>query len=138
MYTKHFIPLESDPDIFTALAQKLGLDQTLSFQDVLSLDDPELMAFIPRPVHALVLVFPTSDAYESQKAEDEGQRREYTGNGPNEDVLWFKQTINNACGLYGILHAVCNGPAEELVGMQLSQDCTFRLSTQSEANDFAV
>ncbi len=23
--------------------------------------------------------------------------------------IWHKQTINNACGLYGILHAVCNG-----------------------------
>ena len=33
----------------------------------------------------------------------------------SEDVVWFKQTINNACGLYGLLHAVRNGGAGEHV-----------------------
>jgi hypothetical protein len=29
--------------------------------------------------------------------------------------MWFKQTINNACGLYSILHAVCNGEARKYI-----------------------
>lgn len=34
-------------------------------------------------------------------------------NGAN--VVWYKQTINNACGLYAILHAVCNGDARDSI-----------------------
>ncbi|KAK1767900.1 peptidase C12, ubiquitin carboxyl-terminal hydrolase 1 [Phialemonium atrogriseum] len=29
--------------------------------------------------------------------------------------MWFKQTINNACGLYGILHALSNGAARDML-----------------------
>ncbi|KIO29342.1 hypothetical protein M407DRAFT_21563, partial [Tulasnella calospora MUT 4182] len=81
------------------------------FVDVLSLDDPDLLAFIPRPVIAFVLVFPTSEKYDKEKEADENRRKEYRGAGASEDVMWFRQTIYNACGLYGILHAVSNGEA---------------------------
>lgn len=37
--------------------------------------------------------------------------------GEAEDVTWFKQTINNACGFYGILHAICNGEARKMMGI---------------------
>lgn len=30
-------------------------------------------------------------------------------------MVWFKQTIGNACGLIALLHAVCNGPAREFI-----------------------
>lgn len=30
--------------------------------------------------------------------------------------MWYKQTINNACGLYGILHAISNGDSRDFVG----------------------
>jgi len=30
-------------------------------------------------------------------------------------VVWFKQTIGNACGLIALLHAVCNGSAREFI-----------------------
>jgi hypothetical protein len=33
----------------------------------------------------------------------------------DDDPLWFKQTINNACGLYAILHAITNGQAKDLI-----------------------
>lgn len=118
-YTKHFIALESDPDLFTTLAHKLGLDSSVAFQDVLSLDDPELLALIPRPVLALILVFPASATYESRKAEEEALLPSYAGKGEDEPVLWFRQTINNACGLYGLLHAVCNGPEQDLISRSI-------------------
>ena len=63
-YNKHFIPLESNPDLFTQLMHLLGGGPSLTFQDVFSLDDPDLLAFIERPVHALVLTFPTTQLYE--------------------------------------------------------------------------
>ena len=104
---KHYIPLESDPEIFTSLIHNLGVNGALAFQDALSLDDPDLIAFVPRPVLALILVFP-SDAYKVKWTEEEAQYEEYDGCGEAEDIIWFKQTIHNACGLYGILHAVSN------------------------------
>ncbi|KAK5018710.1 ubiquitinyl hydrolase 1 [Cryomyces antarcticus] len=38
--------------------------------------------------------------------------------------MWFKQTINNACGLYSILHAICNGDARNFIPTIL-ESCTF-------------
>ena len=111
-YRKHFIPLESNPDVFTQLIHELGVSANLSFQDVLTLDEP---ALFPRPALALILIFPTSETYETQKSKEEAMYAEYTGRTDEENVVWFKQTINNACGLYAILHAVCNGDAKSFI-----------------------
>ena len=111
-YRKHFIPLESNPHVFTELIHKLGVSPNLRFQDVLSLEDPDLL---PHPALALILIFPTSETYETQKSKEEATYEEYTGSTDEENVIWFKQTINNACGLYAILHAVCNGDARNFI-----------------------
>lgn len=111
-YRKHFTPLESNPAVFSQLIHQLGASPRLIFQDIVSLDDPDSL---PHPTLALVLVFPTSNTYEVYKAKEEAACQEYTGSGEGEDVMWFKQTINNACGLYGALHAVSNGEARSLI-----------------------
>jgi len=113
---KHFLPLESNPAVFTELAHRLGLSSSLAFHDVLSLDDAELLAFVPRPALALVLVFPASRAYQADLARKDKDTPEHTLCGDEEDAVWFKQTIHNACGLYGILHALSNGAARGFVG----------------------
>ncbi len=95
----------------TTLIHSLGVSPSLAFHDVFSIDDPELLAFVPRPAHALLLVFPISRAYERFRQEEDASRKEYSGSGPDEEVVWFKQTIRNACGLIGLLHAICNGDA---------------------------
>ena len=114
-YTKHYIPLEANPVLFTQLIHQLGVSPSLEFQDVLSIDDSDLLGFVPRPVLALILIFPTSDVYEEQKAVHEAEAEAYSGYGQNEAVVWYKQTINNACGLYGILHAISNGEARNWI-----------------------
>ncbi|KAI4639615.1 hypothetical protein J4E93_008967 [Alternaria ventricosa] len=114
-YNKHFIPLESDPDVFTELAHKLGLSTSLVFEDVLSLDDPELLGFLTRPAFALILVFPTTDDYEKRVQDEDAKLEEFRNSRGAGDVIFFKQTINNACGLYAILHAVCNGEARRRI-----------------------
>lgn len=116
-YRKHFIPLESNPELFTELTHQLGLSTSLAFHDVLSLEDPDLMALIPRPALGLILVFPTTSNYEAELIEKDANTAEYSKSGEGEEVVWFKQTINNACGLYGILHAVSNGPARDFIGI---------------------
>src|SRR4051812_1384602 len=116
LYRKHFIPLESDPDVFNELINLLGVPRSLCFQDVLSLDGPHLF---PRPVFALILVFPTTNGYERQRAVEDATYEEVSC-GKDEDIVWYKQTINNACGLYAILHALSNGVARDLLGTLVS------------------
>ncbi|KAH9891447.1 ubiquitin carboxyl-terminal hydrolase, family 1 [Xylariomycetidae sp. FL2044] len=110
-YQKHFIPLESDPALFTELIHKLGLSDALAFHDVFSLEDPDMLALVPRPALALILLFPTTDAYEKSKADDRRPIPNYDKKDDPEAVMWYMQTIHNACGLYGILHAISNGEA---------------------------
>lgn len=115
-YRKHFIPLESNPEVFTELVHRLGVSGQLCFQDVYSLTDTELLASLPRPAYALVLVFPAAEAYWEKVELEEEELAAYAGSGPDEETIFFKQTINNACGLYALLHAVCNGEARSKIG----------------------
>lgn len=107
----------------TRLAHELGLSETLQFHEVYSLTEPSLLEFLPRPAHALLLVFPVTDTYEKFRADEDSSRPEYSGSGTDEPVIWFKQTIRNACGLIGLLHAITNGGAREQIvaGSSLEQ-----------------
>ena len=49
---KSFIPLESDPEIFTDLMHDLGTSSNLQFVDVWSLEDDDI-GFIPRSVFSM-------------------------------------------------------------------------------------
>ncbi|KAI1102782.1 ubiquitin carboxyl-terminal hydrolase [Jackrogersella minutella] len=110
-----FVPLEANPELMTSLLHKLGLSKALAVHDVYSITEPELLAFVPRPALALLLVFPVSAVYESARMAEDAGVAEYGGRGEGEPVLWFRQTIRNACGLMGLLHAVSNGPARGFV-----------------------
>jgi ubiquitin carboxyl-terminal hydrolase L3 len=107
----------------TSLIHKLGLSRSLAFHDVFSIDEPELLAFVPRPAYALLLVFPVSETYEKFRREEDGGEEEYKGFGEGEPVVWFKQTIANACGMIGLLHGVCNGGSRGKIGMYLRDWC---------------
>jgi ubiquitin carboxyl-terminal hydrolase L3 len=104
----------------SSLVHKLGLSKALSFHDVFSIDDPDLLAFVPRPASALLLVFPVSRSYEVFRVQEDANRAPYEGKGA-EPVIWYKQTIRNACGLIGLLHAVSNGNSRNFIGVYLLQ-----------------
>ncbi|KAF1362785.1 cysteine proteinase [Lizonia empirigonia] len=110
---KRFIPLENNPDVMSSLVHKLGLSEKLAFHDVFSIDEPELLAFVPRPAHALLLF----------RRQEDNDKPEYEGYGAKEEVVWYKQTIGNACGLIGLLHGVSNGAARSNIqpGSSLAQ-----------------
>ncbi|KAI1815207.1 putative ubiquitin carboxyl-terminal hydrolase [Poronia punctata] len=110
-----FIPLEANPELMSSLLHKLGLSPALQIHDVYSISEPEMLAFIPRPALALLLVFPVSAIYESARMAEDAGVSEYSGKGEDEPVVWWKQTIRNACGLMGLLHAVSNGPAKNFI-----------------------
>jgi len=110
-----FIPLEANPELMTTLLRTLGLSPALQMHDIYSLTDSDLLSFIPRPALALLLVFPVSAAYESHRLAEDALLPSYSGKGASEPVVWFRQTIRNACGLMGLLHAVANGPARGFI-----------------------
>ena len=107
---------ENNPDVMSSLVHNLGLRDNLAFHDVFSIDDPELLAFVPRPAYALLLIFPVSDTYEKFRVQEDSDKKEYDGSGLGEEVIWYKQTIGNACGLIGLLHGVSNGKARAHIG----------------------
>ena len=106
---------ENNPSVMNPLAHHLGLSQSLSFHDVLSFTDPDLLAFIPRPVHALLFLFYTTPHSQAQFATENAKATQYAGSGPDEPVLWYHQTITHACGLIGLLHCVTNGAPKNLI-----------------------
>jgi len=77
------------------------------FEDVYGLDS-ELLAMVSQPVKAIILLFPLSDNLKTKRNEEEAKIA--TDGQPDVDpnVIWIKQTISNACGTMGLLHALAN------------------------------
>lgn len=97
----------------------LGLSTSLHLVDVVSIDDPTVLGDIPRPALALLLVLPTCDNYEQHRRATDSLA-EASERSILEDIVWFRQTINNACGLYAILHATCNFAIKDHIRMSSS------------------
>jgi hypothetical protein len=129
------VSVENNPEVMSSLVHNLGLSKALSFHDVFSIDDPDLLAFVPRPASALLLVFPVSRAYEMFRMQEDEKKSEYQGKGAEEPVLWYKQTIRNACGLIGLLHAVSNGNSRGFIGMDVLGEFTGRMLTAKQSKD---
>jgi len=113
MAKKLWSVLENNPVVMDHLARSLGLDSTLSFYDIYSLTDPDLLAFIPRPAYALLVIIPLTPTWHEARQTEDKDKAEYEGKGENEPVIWFTQTIGNACGSIGLVHSLLNSDASE-------------------------
>jgi ubiquitin carboxyl-terminal hydrolase L3 len=104
-----WFPLESNPAVMNRYAASLGVDTSkVSFHDVFGLDE-DLLGMLPQPVLAMLLVFPVSDATDAEaKRQIAAQQAEHSAIVADSNVLFMKQTIGNACGTVGILHALLN------------------------------
>ena len=94
----------------------LGVSNSLALVDVVSIEDPTLLGIISRPALALILVLPTSDEYERHRRATK-KMVEAAKDPKTEEIIWFRQTIDNACGLYAILHAICNFEIKDYIRM---------------------
>lgn len=69
--------------------------------------DEELLAFVPQPVHALILLFPITPKYETY-VQQEKERIDKQGQTVSPNIVFYPQTIANACGTMGVLHSIAN------------------------------
>lgn len=92
-----WLALESSPEVLTNYIHELGVEDQWGLVDVFGLDD-EMLAMVPKPVGALLLVFPVKATASSS-------------GDTNPNVFFMKQTIENACGTVGLLHALGNSKA---------------------------
>ncbi|KAA0187311.1 Ubiquitin carboxyl-terminal hydrolase, partial [Fasciolopsis buskii] len=93
-----WIPLESNPEVMNQFISKLGIEDGWEFVDVYGLD-PELLAMVPKPVLAVMVLYPLSKKTEAQPLGEPVK---------NTSLMFIKQTIGNACGTVALLHAVTN------------------------------
>ena len=104
-----WVPLEANPDLFSTWCETLGLDTSkYAFYDVFGLDD-ELLAMVPQPVEAVLFLFPLTPRIEAHRSGLQKKADE------KSELLWFPQTIGNACGTIGLLHAIANSAAAQAI-----------------------
>ncbi|CAK9874802.1 unnamed protein product [Sphagnum jensenii] len=95
---KRWLPLEANPEVMNQFVQGLGFPGDAGFFDVYGFDD-DLLAMVPTPVLAVLLLFPISPEFYEQ---------EWETLQVSEKVYFLKQTVGNACGTIGLLHAIGN------------------------------
>ncbi|KAL2869719.1 uncharacterized protein BJX67DRAFT_320345 [Aspergillus lucknowensis] len=104
---KTFIPLENNPDVLKLLCENLQISRDLQFHDIISTSPEFLQECSFRPCHALILLA-DQPIYQAARSAVQLTIPEYEGLGPNEPIIWTKQTIGHACGLMALLHVVFN------------------------------
>ena len=81
------------------------MPKDVAFTDCFGLD-AELLAFLPRPVYALVLLFPYGN--ENIKAAKIAQDAKLATQ-PSVKCFWMEQKIGNACGTIAVVHSLLVG-----------------------------
>lgn len=99
---KHWLPLESNPDLMNKYITALGVSPEFCFHEVYGVEE-ELLCMVPQPVFAVLMLFPISEASEAHREKEE---KEHQSDAPG--VYFMKQVIGNACGTIGLCHAIFN------------------------------
>lgn len=106
MGTDILIPLESNPEVMNKFLQKLGVPSEWNIVDVMGLDS-EMLSWVPRPVLAVLLLFPVSKPYEQYKEKEEKLILS-KGQDVSNEVFYMRQHLSNACGTIALMHSVAN------------------------------
>merc|ERR1712228_630491 len=104
----NWLALESNPGPLNKFAKRMGLPDGYEFCDIFGLD-AELLAFVPKPCLAVMLLFPSSKGIKDYKQK---QQEELTKNPQkiDDDLFYLYQhdDIGNACGTIAMIHALSN------------------------------
>lgn len=101
-----WLPLESNPAVMNKFLTGLGVPGSWTIHDVYGLDT-ELLAMVPQPVGAVILLYPFTDKFEEHKNKQEDEL-EAAAQVVSEDVYFMKQCVGNACGTVALIHAIAN------------------------------
>jgi ubiquitin carboxyl-terminal hydrolase L3 len=105
MSTNEWRAIESNPEVMTALAHKLGLPSTWAVHDVYSFDE-ELLGMVPQPVMSLQLIFGTEEQYSAPPINNNSNAAE-----SDTSNLFFLEQVDalpNACGTIALVHGMAN------------------------------
>ncbi|KAG2652769.1 hypothetical protein PVAP13_1NG378400 [Panicum virgatum] len=106
---KRWIPLEANPDVMNQFMWGLGVPEgDAQFCDVYGLDD-ELLAMVPQPVLAVLFLYPLTSLKEESGASGASTAE---GKDLSKKVYFTKQTVGNACGTVGVIHAIGNATSQ--------------------------
>lgn len=106
-----WVPLESNPEVMTKFLHKLGVPDKWSIIDIYGLE-PDFLAVVPRPVLAVILLYPESVKTEIKNKEDEEIKSKDNAKDAPDGVYHLKQIISNACGTVALIHSVANNMEE--------------------------
>lgn len=122
---KRWLPLEANPEVMNQFLWGLGLpEEEAECNDVYGLDD-ELLEMVPKPVLAVLFLYPLTAQSEAERVKDDSVQRDYS------NKLYFtRQTVGNACGTVGLLHAIGNVTSE----IKLREDSFLDRFFKSTAN----
>ncbi|OWR48703.1 ubiquitin carboxy-terminal hydrolase [Danaus plexippus plexippus] len=100
------LPMEANPETMNKYLQRLGVSNKWRMVDVMGLEgDP--LKWVPRPVLAVILLFPLSEHYERHRSQQENELQ-IKPQQPPKDVFHLKQVLSNVCGTIALVHSVAN------------------------------
>ena len=94
------------------MSSQLGVSPEYQFHDVWGTDE-SLLSMVPQPVLAVLLLYPITAASEAFNESSEPSRAATTQrhSQPLSSLFYLKQTVGNACGTIGVIHALANCPS---------------------------
>ncbi|KAF8774560.1 ubiquitin carboxyl-terminal hydrolase isozyme L3-like [Argiope bruennichi] len=135
MSSLEWLPVVSDPDVMNRFLEKVGVPKQWGISDIVSLDE-ELLNSVPKPVYAVLLLFPISeDDYEYCMEQEQIAR--YGHPELDRDIYFMHQTITNGCGVVALIHAIANNiehldlPSDSIIKRFIDE--TRRISPQYKA-----
>lgn len=102
-----WMPLEGNPDVLNKYLKNLGVkNEDYEFVEIIGFED-DLLALVPQPVSAVLLIFPITDEHEEHRQK---QLAEAAHNAPDysQAIYFLKQTVGNACGSIAVIHSIAN------------------------------
>lgn len=101
MSRENWVGLESNPEVLTQYAHKLGMNEEWAFTDVFGLDEESLRC-VPQPCVGAIFLYPFGQV-EARKHALGGTK------GEEQDGVWFmRQLVGNSCGAVALTHTVMN------------------------------
>ncbi|KAF0297357.1 Ubiquitin carboxyl-terminal hydrolase isozyme L3 [Amphibalanus amphitrite] len=101
-----WLPLESNPEVMNSFLYNLGLSAKWAVTDVFGME-PELLAMVPQPVAAVLLLYPLTEVAQTAAA-NEDNKIKAEGQVMSPKLYFMRQTISNACGTVALMHALAN------------------------------